>query len=411
MTNPFITIWTVIKRMARSLEAKSWQMILLSAGLIYMVWSFICIHQIKRTELSYHVNEILGLTQNGKSELKIHINNGLLFEQDSIPENTLIYKSKATHNIIKLDTTATNTTHNIISEDSTSSTIAFKQSVYKKFTYATLAHSDYYKADSILQIVAPQELCDHIVNLFHITVRNTIYSRRKIAPFSKNINKLSIYKGSPYFDLTTKHTIQHESSNFYSNKHISIIESYAGISIIPEVVGNLSNFLGAYLSTNTPHFNNYPSIWELWDISQKTYRIYYTTDSDPASTIYANGKPIPDNKLLPLGNLKVDFMGPVELLPMSPEPDIVSMSGFEFTDSLKLRQIMRDGLEFHAKFPQTESLQSARIFFLTTFISLFFTLLCTLGYRLIRYHCRHWNDSKGKKSEEASPQITTNKPE
>ncbi len=371
MTNPFITIWTVIKRMAKSLEAKSWQMILLCAGLIYMVWLFICIHQIKRTELSYHVDEVLGLTQSGKAELKIHINNGLLFEQDSIPENTLIYKSKATHNIIKLDTTATNITHNIIS-----------------YTYATLTHSDYYKADSILQIVAPQELCDHIVNLFHITVRNTIYSRRKIAPFSKNINELSIYKGSPYFNLTTKHTIQHESSNFYSNKHTSIIESYAGISIIPEVVGNLSNFLGAYLSTNSPHFNNYPSIWELWDISQKTYRIYYTTDSDPASTIYANGKPIPDNKLLPLGKLKVDFMGPVELLPMSPEPDIISMSGFEFTDSLKLQQIMRDGLEFHAKFPQTESLQSARIFFLTTFISLFFTLLCTLGYRIIRHKLR-----------------------
>jgi hypothetical protein len=86
----------------------------------------------------------------------------------------------------------------------------------------------------------------------------------------------------------------------------------------------------------------------------------------------------------PLAEFKIDFLGPVELLPMNPEPDVVSMTGFEFTDSLKLRQIMLNGLEFHAHFPQTESLQSARTFFLTMIISLLFTLLCTLSYRIAR---------------------------
>ena len=51
---------------------------------------------------------------------------------------------------------------------------------------------------------------------------------------------------------------------------------------------------------------------------------------------------------------------------------------------VELRQIMDDGLAYYAKFPQLESLQSIRIFFLTTFISLFFTLLCTVTYRIIR---------------------------
>ncbi len=362
MTNPFITIWTVIKRMARSLEAKSWQMILLSAGLIYMVWSFICIHQIKRTELSYHVNEILGLTQNGKSELKIHINNGLLFEQDSIPRDRLIVNASY------------DTTYNH----------RFRQNM------------QFHKVDSVFSAIAPDLSLDSIAHLYQATVCIKNFSRafiHNILP-QQEIPQINLSEDILWAVLNPPST-EKRKYRLFNNLFTDTSILYFG--------GMNCEKSSHSLFRSSESINAYPGIWEPWDISQKSYKLQYTTDNDPASTIYANGKPIPDNKLLPLGNLKVDFMGPVELLPMSPEPDIVSMSGFEFTDSLKLRQIMRDGLEFHAKFPQTESLQSARIFFLTTFISLFFTLLCTLGYRIIRYRCRHWNDPKGEKPEEAMP--------
>ena len=138
---------------------------------------------------------------------------------------------------------------------------------------------------------------------------------------------------------------------------------------------------GKIIDTWGLNFNNYPRLWDTWDISQRTYRLNFTTRCRQISNY--KWKYI-DNMIMPLKHLSVDFMGPVELSQMNPSPDIQTYSGFEFSDSLKLRQIMNKGLVFHAKFPQTENLQSARIFFLSTFLSLFFTLFFTLIYRILR---------------------------
>ncbi|MBR6758771.1 MAG: hypothetical protein IKM03_00135 [Alistipes sp.] len=353
MTNPFITIWTIIKRIATGFEAKTWQTIALSIGLVCMVWSFVCIHQIKRIELSYHIDEIRGLTKEGNAELNIHINNGLLFEQDSIPRDNIIL------------TTQYDTTYNH----------RIRQNIVGS------------KADSTMRAIAPNEPFDSIAHLYKITTRTKDFKRVLIHKLSPQYEIPSIsFREQTLWAVLDNPTIEKIQAQIFNYLYIDTSTGYVGCK-------NESEFRFSVLHS-MESINAYPSIWNTWDISQKSYRLQYTTDSDPFSKTYANGKPIPDNKLLPLGNLKVDFMGPVELLPMSPEPDIVSMSGFEFTDSLKLQQIMRDGLEFHAKFPQTESLQSARIFFLTTFISLFFTLLCTLGYRIIRHKLRKSRDSK-----------------
>lgn len=359
MTNPFITIWIIIKRIATSLEAKTWQTIALSLGLVYMVWAFVCIHQIKRTELSYHVDEIRGLTESGKAELKVHFNNGLLFEQDSIPQDEIILTTQ-------YDTT---------------------------YYHRSRQNNVGYKIDSAMRAIAPNEPLDSIAHLYQVATRTKDFKRALI-------HKLATQGEIPYINfreqtlwaVLDKPTTEKTKVQLFNHLYIDTNIGYIGCK-------NENKHSFSVLHS-TESINAYPSIWNPWDISQKSYKLQYTTDSDPASTTYVNGKPIPDNTLLPLGKLKVDFMGPVELLPMHPSPDIVLMTGFEFTDSLKLRQIMEEGLEFHAKFPQTESLQSARIFFLTTFISLFFSLLCTLCYRIIRQRFKQRSNHTAKQEQE-----------
>ncbi len=123
----------------------------------------------------------------------------------------------------------------------------------------------------------------------------------------------------------------------------------------------------------------FPSLWTMWDISQKTYRLRLDTDA----------KSIP--------RISFDFFGPAEFLPMDPEPDVVTMSGFLFTDSLKVAQIRRDGLTFHAKFAQTENLQNLRGFALTTLITLFFTLAGTLIFRIGKEKWLRWRNRRLKR--------------
>ena len=347
MTNPFITIWTILKRIATGLEAKTWQTIALSIGLACMVWQFVCIHQIKRTELSYHIDEIRGLTKGGRAELNIHFNNGLLFEHDSIPRDEIILTTQ-------YDTTYIHRSRqNILAS----------------------------RADSAMRAFAPNEPLDEIAHLYQVTTRTKDFKRALIHNLAPQYEIPSIsFREETLWAVLDKPITEKTKVWLFNHLYTNTSIGYIGCK-------NENEFHFSVLHS-AESINAYPNIWNPWDISQKSYRLQYTTDSDPWATTHIGGRPTHDNQLLPLGNLKVDFMGPVELLPMYPSPDIVSVTGFEFTDSLKLRQIMEEGLEFHAKFPQTESLQSARIFFLTTFISLFFTLLCTLGYRIIRHKLR-----------------------
>ncbi len=95
----------------------------------------------------------------------------------------------------------------------------------------------------------------------------------------------------------------------------------------------------------------------------------------------------------------VDFGGPTDFFAMHPQPDVMTVSGFKFTDSLKLRQIMFDGIEFHAKFPQTEGLQSARIFVVTTLISILISIVFTLSYQILKAKYDKWKLNCQKKND------------
>ncbi len=355
MTNPFVTIWITFNYLAREIPARTWQIILIVIGLIYSCWTFFCVHRINRSEVWYQVNQEKGLTVEGCAKINIAINNGLLFEMDSMPRSSIDI-----HYLIdEVEEDIANRTATLISP----------------------------ATDSLMSKFYPDSVIDGFKHIFTTHYKESMYSRssghnvRMTAPLHHRDSTLAFIVQPP--------TVQTSKQGFSLFKHTMTLNSV----IVPlQYEDNEFNFWTDLTSSSLSAF---PSILAPWDISQRTYRIQYKSSGVKVIN-NAIGYTSNDiwNPATPLTEFKIDFLGPVELLPMNPEPDIISMTGFEFTDSLKLRQIQRDGLEFHARFPQTESLQSARVFFLTVIISALFTWLCTLIYRIIRK--RYLTAKKGK---------------
>lgn len=343
MTNPFIVIWHTFNDLARKISVRGWQVIALLVALTYFVWVFVCVHQIKRSEVFYHLKQERGVTTEGSARINIAINNGLLFEKDSMPQSTVDI-------------------HYVIDEENTA---------LHRVNFTSPA------TDSLMCKFYPDSVIAGFKHIFTTLYEEKIYSRsggqkvKMTAPMHFQDSTLALMLQPP--------TVTSSKQGLSLFKHTLSLNSV----VVPlQYEGNEFRF-GTFLTSSA--LSAFPSILSPWDISQRTYRIQYKSDG-----VRVNGNTIGYTTndrwepTTPLAEFKIDFLGPVELLPMNPEPDVVSMTGFEFTDSLKLRQIMLNGLEFHARFPQTESLQSARTFFLTMIISLLFTLLCTLSYRIAR---------------------------
>lgn len=343
MTNPFIVIWHTFNDLARKISVRGWQVIALLVAMTYFVWVFVCVHQIKRSEVFYHLKQERGVTTEGSAKINIAINNGLLFEKDSLPQSMVDI-----HYVIDKEKTSLHSTN--------------------QTSPAT---------DSLMCRFYPDSVVAGFEHIFTTHYEEKIYSRsgrqkvKMTAPMHFQDSTLALMLRPP--------TITSSKQGLALFKHTMTFNSV----VVPLQFKDNEFNVETYLTSSA--LSAFPSILSPWDISQRTYRIQYKSDG-----VCVNGNTIgyTTNDIweptTPLAEFKIDFLGPVELLPMNPEPDVVSMTGFVFTDSLKLRQIMLNGLEFHARFPQTESLQSARTFFLTMIISLLFTLLCTLSYRIAR---------------------------
>ena len=113
-------------------------------------------------------------------------------------------------------------------------------------------------------------------------------------------------------------------------------------------------------------FNSHPYLMSLRDISQCVYTYKVNTDSKSVKRI------------------SFDFMGVVDFSNMYPVPDKITMTGMEYTDSLKLKEILNRGITFHAEFPQARNLQTIRINVLSLFLSLFFSLFVSMSFKAIK---------------------------
>ena len=86
-------------------------------------------------------------------------------------------------------------------------------------------------------------------------------------------------------------------------------------------------------------------------------------------------------------SLTFDYVGPTEFSEhIIPEPDKITLSSISYWNSEKIQEIGRNGLRFHAKFPDMENKQEARIFILSAIVT-------GLGAMFLRYMWRILFDS------------------
>lgn len=83
--------------------------------------------------------------------------------------------------------------------------------------------------------------------------------------------------------------------------------------------------------------------------------------------------------------IKIDFKGPAIFEAIQPQPDSTTISSVIYTDLNKIRTIVKsEGFFCKVSLPLTQNLQNTRNFILMTIMTLLFTTICTLGYKILR---------------------------
>ena len=172
---------------------------------------------------------------------------------------------------------------------------------------------------------------------------------------------LFIYKS---FINKTDTTLTHNTNDIFKKNYPKNIYKegnvvFRGIGHIVAFSNNVGNIVGKF-STLPTYVRN--SVLAPYDVTQGS--LVYHIDTD-----------------VRLDTLRIDMCRPTEFSQMIPQPDCIAMDAIIFADSAKLRIIQREGLKFHVKLPTMQNLQNMRSYLITTFISLFFTLLMTLLYK------------------------------
>lgn len=89
-------------------------------------------------------------------------------------------------------------------------------------------------------------------------------------------------------------------------------------------------------------------------------------------------------KYIPCDTLAFNFYGPYTLYSISETPDSISYVSFLFTDSLKLENIMSNGLQFYSTFPMSEGLQQTRVSLLLLVIPLLLSAIIYMLKKIFR---------------------------
>lgn len=86
-------------------------------------------------------------------------------------------------------------------------------------------------------------------------------------------------------------------------------------------------------------------------------------------------------------SLTINFNTMVEFSPIIPQPDAISSNSIKYTDFEKIKEIYKNGIEFHAKFPEMTNVQSIRLFALTTI--LVFAINALIAYFILYFKSKN----------------------
>lgn len=118
-----------------------------------------------------------------------------------------------------------------------------------------------------------------------------------------------------------------------------------------------------YLRFKSNLFNQVPRLWSRWDITQSNVSLYLKCNNIRCDTI------------------SLEFFGASLFSEMYPRPDYINMSRIEFTDSIKIKEIISKGLRFHVEFIQLREIAATRTIILTSILSLALSLIGNFIYK------------------------------
>ena len=140
------------------------------------------------------------------------------------------------------------------------------------------------------------------------------------------------------------------------------ISSFSGSGFIA-FVGNKEGRGGGELKFNTNLLNEASNMCSRWDITQSNYEIAFDCIDIGCDTI------------------SIEFFGATNFSNMFPLPQKTTMSSVEFTDSIAINEIMKNGLRFHAEFIEMKEMSAKRTFILTAILSLIISIFANLLYK------------------------------
>ena len=119
-----------------------------------------------------------------------------------------------------------------------------------------------------------------------------------------------------------------------------------------------------FLRFNSNLFNQVPRLWSRWDITQSNISLHLKCNNIKCDTI------------------SLEFFGASLFSEMYPRPDYINMSRIEFTDSMKIKDIISKGLNFHVEFVQLREMAVTRTIILTSILSLALSLIGSIIFKL-----------------------------
>ena len=118
-----------------------------------------------------------------------------------------------------------------------------------------------------------------------------------------------------------------------------------------------------YLRFKSNLFNQVPRLWSRWDITQSNVSLRLKCNNIRCDTI------------------SLEFFGASLFSEMYPRPDYINMSRIEFTDPIKIKEIISKGLRFHVDFIQLKEMAATRTIILTSILSLALSLIGSIIYK------------------------------
>jgi hypothetical protein len=229
------------------------------------------------------------------------------------------------------------------------------------------SHITDYRIDSIKTALLRQnsaDLVDSVKLLYEVSVQ---YVNPKFH---------SLVRGNRYKEIEGKNVLGHVSCGYLNIKRNGLSPDTISARFITELAGDESS--GPFGLIGKPF-----EILAPVDISQMYYDFNLIINFDGTDWQHDLQHLIDSTEI----RIYFNFGGNTVFSSMYPQPDTVEYDAITFTDMEKIKTIMSyGGLQFHVELSDNKNIQTARIFFLTTILSMLLAYWLALVAKVFKHY-------------------------